>query len=427
MDYGESNMKKLLKSIILTIALSVAVTASLSASPGAINFNNVPQTDEFNEKLIAFMTAYPYLRYWANKTYEEQTQAAQILLDELNSIKKPNVDEQLLKLLVMRCLYNQDKCTSQEIENLYKSIVKKFPKCAEVHWLYGNYLSTTTYSKKALEEMEKYLEMTDGNINLYFLEDYAVTNMTCDRKLRAFYDIKRYASALKKKPEDFEVYKTLKKQIIESSPDKTYTYDQIWSAKLVKQEGDKNFYNFESSMIGTSIPVQGSWELKYTGYEDNQIVTALIKPDPVKFKGESIGFSMILFVSPKTTSVMDSLAGAEILKTEKKVYNGVEWTVYTYEDKSRYQDIRKGAKGYVYTATIEPTEVSGLNCETPLDLNLMLSQTNGNEQINYYKTKKTFTRLNIPLQYTIFVDSCNAIDKETEKFLDKFMSEAIFE
>lgn len=150
-------MKKLLKSIILTIALSAAATASLSASPGAINFNNIPQTEELTEKIYTFMTtSYGYLRYWTNQTYDEKAQLAQELLDDLNAIKKPNVDVQLLKLMVMRCLYNQDKCTPEEMEQMYNTIVKKFPKSAEVHWVYGNYLTTTTHSVQALEEMDKY-------------------------------------------------------------------------------------------------------------------------------------------------------------------------------------------------------------------------------------------------------------------------------
>ena len=421
-------MKKLLKSIILTIALSAAATASLSASPGAINFNNIPQTEELTEKIYTFMTTcYGYLRYWTNQTYDEKAQLAQELLDDLNAIKKPNVDVQLLKLMVMRCLYNQDKCTPEEMEQMYNSIVKKFPKSAEVHWVYGNYLTTTTHSVQALEEMDKYYEMRDGYVSLYFMEDYAVTNMACDKKLQAMVSILTFASVMGKDPEEYEVYRKLKNQIIESSVTESYTAEQTWTKKLVKQEGDVSHYKFESSMLGASIPVQGQWGLKYSGYQDNQIAYIVLTPDSYKVKDKNVGFSVIIFITPKVSSVMDTLDNAKIQKIEKKEYNGVNWTVYTYEDKSRYQDFRKGVKGYIYEATIEPTMYSGFRCETPLNLNLMLSQNDGDNQVNYYKTKPAYTRLPAKLQVEIFVESCNAIDKETKKFLDQFMSEAIFE
>lgn len=230
-----------------------------------------------------------------------------------------------------------------------------------------------------------------------------------------------------KDPEEYEVYRKLKNQIIESSVTKSYTAEQTWTKKLVKQEGDVSHYKFESSMLGASIPVQGQWELKYSGYQDNQIAYIVLTPDSYKVKDKNVGFSVIIFITPKVSPVMDTLDNANIQKIEKKDYNGVNWTVYTYEDKSRYQDFRKGVKGYIYEATIEPTMYSGFRCETPLNLNLMLSQNDGDNQVNYYKTKPAYTRLPAQLQIEIFVESCNAIDKETKKFLDQFMSEAIFE
>lgn len=422
-------MKKMIKTLALALSLALVSVLPLTASPAAIDLNNLPETQEFEEKLLAFGNAYGSLKYWTNNTsLTEETKAAENLLAELNAIKKPNCDEQLLKLVVLRCLYNQDKASFEEIEKLYKTIVKKFPKCAEVHWIYGNFLSTTTKNLLAIEEMEKYIDMKEGYINLLFLEDYAYTNLVSDRKLMAMRDIKILAENTNTKLKDYSIYTSLKDMIGEPSVKKDYSSGDIWKLKFVKDDGKKQYYKLDSTMFGMSLPMQSTWGLSLTDYQAKKDRTiAIITPDAVKVKGQDINYNIVVIASPDNSIVQTYTNNMNLKDPEVKTINGIEWNVYTYEDPSKYNDLRGGAKGYVFTATVTPTEDSGLRCETPIDIFTLAQTQQGSSQVNYYRQSKSYTRLKVPVTYIILVDSCKATDKEAKKVIEKFMKEAVFE
>lgn len=420
-------MNKFLKSTVLSFVFMAVTAAVLCASPAAINSKNLPQTEEFTEKFNAFVNTYDYLRYYENQTYEEPAANAQALLEELNAIEKPNCDEMLLKLLVMRCLYNQDKCPDKEIDACYETIVKAFPKCAEVHWIYGNYLSTTMANVQSLEEMDKYIEMRKRNVNTLFIEDYAYVNMICGKRLTAMKYIQIAAQVMGCEPSDFGTYLALENEIKESSPDVSYTYDQVWKIKPVKTEEDESYFKMESTLIGISLPVEGDWTFQYSGYDPENGALIQLSPDSFEIEGNKVGITLVIFASTNENLPQNLVNQLGAVQSKNKTYNGLDWQVYTYENPQMYQDLRKGAKGYIYTVTVPPTEDSGLNCEYPFNYKELFSQEDGESQVKYYTQSDTYTRLNVPLTYVIFVDTCNALSKETDKFMKNFMSEAVFE
>lgn len=418
-------MKKVLKSIIIALALSVMAVTSAFGSPYAINFENISQSETLMEKLYAFADVWDSIRAWSPEKYPEACEKGKNLLSELNAIKKPTVDDQLLKLFTMRCLYNQDECSAEEIEKLYKTITKKNPSCAEVHWIYGNYLSSTYKTTEGLTEMEKYIEMRDSYINIMFLEDFAYSNLICGRHLNANYCFEQLAGFLNTKPTDFFYYYAVEQLVEKSSPKKTYTEEMVWNIVPVYKDGKESHVRLNSTLVGMSLPVDSQWEIQTSDYSEKKSAIAFLRSNAYKVKGEDVTFCTVVIASLDDATPESIKADLNIIKTEEKEYNGVKWTVYTYEDKNKYNDVRKGAKGYLYTATISPKENSGLKCETPINLEMLNKQKD--QSPTYYLQKKVYTRLEAPITYSILVDSCNALSKETQKFIDDFMDRAIFE
>ena len=129
----------------------------LFASPAAINFENLPQDEDFKGLYLAFEMSYDSIRTLDFQHKDSKTaylDAAENLYGYLNKKKKTNYDEDLLKLLTMRCLYNFDKIPSAQVENFYSKIDKKYSKNAGHHWIYGNFLISQGKTSAGRDELE---------------------------------------------------------------------------------------------------------------------------------------------------------------------------------------------------------------------------------------------------------------------------------
>ena len=149
-------MKKLLLSVIVFLSL----VFSVAASPAAINFDNLPKDKKFEELFLDFGNSYNSISYsdFNNKdAKKDDLKAANALYSYLKNKKKLNYDERIVKLLAGRCLYNYDEVTFSDVEKDFNDLEKDFPENAEHHWIYGNFLATTSKTLDAINELEKYM------------------------------------------------------------------------------------------------------------------------------------------------------------------------------------------------------------------------------------------------------------------------------
>ena len=131
--------------IVIILLISLISITQLIASPAAITFDNLPKDKNFEKLFLAFGNAYNYIKnsdLQDKNSKKDDLAAAKNLYEYLNKKKKTNYDEDLLKLLVMRCLYNYDEISSTKVEEVFSTINKKYSKNAEHHWIYGNYLNS---------------------------------------------------------------------------------------------------------------------------------------------------------------------------------------------------------------------------------------------------------------------------------------------
>ena len=75
------------------------------------------------------------------------------------------------------------------MEEVFFSICERYGDKAEHHWVYGNYLVSAGKSVDGKTQLETYMEKKEYYINLYFLENYAYSQLMCGMPLTAYYTI----------------------------------------------------------------------------------------------------------------------------------------------------------------------------------------------------------------------------------------------
>ncbi len=402
---------------------------NLLSSPAAINFSNLPKDEKFKELFLAFGNAYQYIRYpdFQNKDSKKPAlAAAENLYEYLQKQKRPSYDEELLKLLSMRCLYNYDEISSSEVEKAFFQLDKKYSNNAEHHWIYGNFLVTQGRTITGNDELEKYLDMKKNMIGSFFLEDYAYSQFLCAMPLHAYYTLTNGRNIPEEAIQNQSLLNLIKNSVKESLSDENYTSDQVWK---VSQENEGWCYA-DSTMLGISFPVKERWGLKLEPFANNHPAFCIAAPKDFILNDKPIGISIMLMIYPESIYSENIkhklLGGFPIIKEEKVEISKKEFIKYTYEDLSKYQDARKGSRGYFFTGKIIPGKYSGLRCEHKVDYSKVNSEKSSG-QMKYYATAPSYKRLNEPVEIFILVDSCNALIKETDDLLDEIFSNTVFE
>lgn len=393
------------KSISICLLAAVCLFM-LFASPAAINFENLPQDEDFKGLYLAFEMSYDSIRTLDFQHKDSKTaylDAAENLYGYLNKKKKTNYDEDLLKLLTMRCLYNFDKIPSAQVENFYSKIDKKYSKNAGHHWIYGNFLISQGKTSAGRDELEKYLKMKDYQVSNFFIEDYAYSYLLSSMPLNAYYAITNGGNIPEEAVLNQSLLNLIKNTIKESSADETYTSEQVWRISQIKDDSAFVY----STMLGISIPVKTNWGLRLEPFAKEHAGFCILTPNGLSLEGKPASISIVLMVYPESLYSEDkkqnTLKSLPITKKETAEISGREFEKYTFEDSSKYQDARNGALGYFYATKITPEKLSGVKCEHEVDFSKVKSE-GGAGQPKYFAIAPAQKRLNEPVEVLIIVD-----------------------
>lgn len=414
------------KKFFVAVILSVVIFAS-SASPAAIDFRELSKEEKFTQLFGDFLKVYPELKLpnMAKKnSLAKEIETSKKLYDFLENKKETSYSEDLLKLLVMRCLYNFDAVNSDSVLKAFSSIDHNYGERAEHHWIYGNFLVTSSKNVNGKKELEKYMEMKDFMLNKFFIEDYAYAQLMCSTPINALYTITNGGNIPEEMVENKPLLSAIKSNILESSSSSSYETNQLWKISQ-EQEGYRYIY---STMLGISVPCKDKWNLRVSPFTPGKPAFCIVGPNDFTLQGSKLSINVMILAYPDsiyTEGVKQNyLRMAPKISESKKSIKGKEFEYYVFEDKSKYNDLRNGAKSYLYYSKIEPTQFSGARCEHDLDFEDMKSDGTGPK---FLSIKPSFKRLSEPIHVIIFVDSCNAISKEAEAFLDDFFERSIFE
>lgn len=422
------------KVFIVICLLLVIIYGNVLASPAALNFDNLPEGDAtFEELFLAFGNAFNAISYCdiqnkAEKLDELET-AKNLLayLDNKAQNQTLNYDEEILSLLVMRCLYNFDEMPSLKIENLFLSINEKYPDKAEHHWIYGNFVASMGNAIKAKTELETYMKMKNYYINHFFISDYSYVQYLCGMPLNAYYTITNGGNISENEVNDQQKLFLIKNTIKEPSLENQYSANEVW--RFSGKEDD--FYYLYSTMLGISFPVKGDWNVQTSGLDDNKAIISMISISDFQLNGSPLGISLLIMAYPESIyseSVKEKLlSGFPIINTENIKIDNKEFTKYTYENLEQYNDARNGARGYIFTGKIDLQGFDGARVEHEIDLYSLVQNRENKSNPTYYAFPPTYKRIDEPMNYIILVDSCNVIAEETQDLINELFEKVRFD
>lgn len=443
-------MERKMKKKILFVIFAIFGLSYSFASPAAVDFSKLPQDEKFTEHMQYFLSKGYYSLRGASpdkETKAEQLQKTESFYNYLQSLPKTDYNERVLKLLLMRCLYNYDVVSSSEIQKEVDFLNKNYKKNAEHHWIYGNFLVSSGKTVTGRDELEEFMKMKDYNVNQLFIDDYAYAQVMCGKTLNALYTITNGGRITEERIENKSLLNMIKGQLEETSVSKPYEQTDVWKISEEQKDGYRYVY---STMFGISVPCKGEWKLAITPYTPGKPVLCRVGVNDFSLEGHNIGINLMIFAYPDSffsDSVKQNfIKNLPIIKTENVIIDKKKFEKHTYQDLSKYNDIRKGSKGYFYYSKIVPEEFSGARCEMDVDFSsLNLNQAESiatsssstdsgdsnsaekSPKVSFYRVSPTKKHLAEPIHFLIFVDSCVALDKETSDFLEDFFSKSIFE
>lgn len=423
-----------MKKFILLLC-SLFVVGSLSfASPAALNFSNLSEERLPMDQYLMFINYYEVLKYpgmQIDEEFEKVLVNTEKFNESLKKLKKPNYDESLLRLIVLRCLYNYDRVTAKDVEDFYNALNKKYKNKAEHHWVYGNYLGTTFSNLKAMKEMQTYMEMVDYSVNPFFMSDMAYISLLSGCPISALDELTIGGQI---PPEEMvypNLYATIMDQIKTANPKKTYSGEEIW--KMGCRLSNPDELRLYSTMLGVSLPVTSDWTIKTYGYS-NDVAIVLLTPPAFKVKKEEVSIQILVTLTRKTAAnknsnekVINGLTNP-VLLDEKPEVRSLIFDVYKAENPEVYNDdVRKGSVNYVYVGTTDHQDNNGYSVEYPIDMEKMNSGLNDNNTTSYFHQSPAYLRFDDEFDVVIFVDSCKAVEKQTQELMKEFLSHVIFE
>ena len=215
----------------------------------------------------------------------------------------------------------------------------------------------------------------------------------------------------------------IKNNIKDSSSTENYELNQVW-----KISGEEEGYNFiYSTMLGISFPCKGNWSLNYNQFANGKPAMCIFNIDGFSLNDKPAGISLVMLIYPQSinseSAINKMLNSFKIIKKENAQIDKKSFVKYTYEDLEKYNDARKGSRGYIYTATINPGEWTGARCEHAVDF----STINANEGSSFYAVSPSQNRLQEPVTVFMLVDSCNALIEQTDQLLNELFSKAKFD
>ena len=422
-----------MKKIFVICLLLVIIYGNVLASPAALNFDNLEGDTTFEELILAFGNAFNAISYCdiqnkAEKLDELET-AKNLLayLDNKAQNQPLNYDEEILSLLVMRCLYNFDEMPSLKIENLFLSLNEKYPDKAEHHWIYGNFVASMGNAIKAKTELETYMKMKNYYINHFFISDYSYVQYLCGMPLNAYYTITNGGNIPENEVNDQQKLFLIKNTIKEPSLENQYSGNEVW--RFSGKEDD--FYYLYSTMLGISFPVKGDWNVQTGGLDDNKAIISMISISDFQLNGSPLGISLLIMAYPESiyseTVKEKLLSGFPIINTENIKIDNKDFTKYTYENLEQYNDARNGARGYIFTGKIDLQGFDGARVEHEIDLYSLMQNRENKSNPTYYAFPPTYKRIDEPMNYIILVDSCNVIAEETQDLINELFEKVRFD
>ncbi|MDR1451518.1 MAG: hypothetical protein LBI57_04195, partial [Helicobacteraceae bacterium] len=209
----------------------------------------------------------------------------------------------------------------------------------------------------------------------------------------------------------------------EPSSNNNYTDSQTW--EILKSN---NEYYLRSRILGSLFPLVPTWNVRMIGLANKKSFCMII-PDRILSKQKhQIGISILIEFNLNNLSydefIDEKCSTYPIIEHKERIIGSHHYDVFTYEDKSKYQNMG-GSKGLYITTCVQYQENKNIGIELPIEINLNNSQ--GNDSVSYYSLSDYFYRINQSINIGILVDASDEIYDEASEFIFNYLAKVIFE
>jgi hypothetical protein len=414
--------------LIAFLALSLPCMANIEA----VDLDRLPDSAGFRQSLGAVLANRAYVDHYSGDW--KYPVAKDDLLASIGSFEEEvaalaakdaaNVDLSLLDLVLLGYLYNLDKPgIAALIEARAAALIAARPDDYRVLWLLGEFHASAARPVEAVSDFDRAsaLEGSAGPFPPAYHEARAMAFLFAGMYRNAMCAFETAATLRGVTPETYSPYAGMKKALVRPDLAATYKDSAVWEAGA-----SAGGYRITNRAMGVSIPVAPEWKLRLTGYSPRRSI-ALITPQTLRDgSGRDIGISLLFWLSTAEEGydafVASSLASFKVVSREKRLVNGIEFEVCTWEDPSKYQAIG-GAIGYFAFARLPPPAHPGTRIEYPH----AAPASAGGGSPSYYALTQVLDRFDREVYVGIMMDSCHAIFDQASKLYWDLVGSTIFE
>lgn len=385
------------------------------------NINFIDITKIGNDSDSKYVLAYHDIKFnqqlynhWANTwtNSKPKSEVVQTLRDHYTTfaaITTKNTELYLLLGDISHFLYNLDDTAYYNIAvSHYTMAAQKSPSDFRCYWFLGNHYALSNVPVKAFDCFQKAEIVLPTAAPADFWNEYAMASAFANMPSHCIYAMDKVKSITGKEGYfETQFGPDIRKRIVPIDKNKDYPKEEIWGAN----KGDKTI--FLSRPLGIKVLLEPSWKASPYDYQKKQGIFIIEPPKITNKKGKEISYSIL--ITMKTVNDDEKLSDhlrkfTSQYPNNKKItfsnkYEKME--AYEIQDKTLYKDIG-GAHIYIVGIERNMPKHPGLLLENPVVL------PNGtSDQVHYYRANESKNRFKGKIFYTIILDSCEDINKET--------------
>ncbi|WP_169311847.1 tetratricopeptide repeat protein [Gracilinema caldarium] len=392
-----------------------------------ISIKELPTDTEFTKDFTTLQALSGYVDHYefqwdyplSKETIEKQLLIIAAHIDERISQHRSNPELWVLKVIILKYLYNLDSPgVAKQLEAVISEATHDFPMDIRFSWLYGDFLSSAGRSLEAISQFRKIITEKASAQLLpgAFWEDYGKACYLALMPKNAITAFQKAADLYNIPLSSYKIASTAIEQLKKPDINGTFSDTDVWN---IIKSGES--YYLMSRLFGMRLPIQGTWNVKHFGV-NNRTSAAILAPPQIKSKtGKEIGINIVVLINFNDIN-QETFIKPYLSKGTKQISvqnTPIPITRYEWIDKETYAHMG-GAHGYMTFLTLPASPESGLQLEIP---QIFVS---GSEK-SFYKPNEIYDRMDHPVHIGIILDSCEEVYEESKAIYDAILSGAIFD
>lgn len=388
-----------------------------------IDIRAISSESNFREHFEYLKSNLEYYQNWNynwmyNVSRETISVKLKIIYIDILSLKESNPEVYLLLRDIAHFLYNleNEEYNKISIEH-YKEAIALNSKGYRGHWFLAVHYAKSAQPRKAFEQLQIAEKQLPLEIPFQFWEDYTLIGYLSQMPAHATYGINQFKKVTGYSSE----YDYIIEKMSPANADTAYSVRDLWLT--MPEDSASKLATFLSYPLGLRIKVDSTWGFNLYDYKEGQSQVVFRPPGLVSVKGDTITYTIGLFV--KKINNEDRLSGfirSFTKSAQEKEYTG---TIPNYSSSMsfKFQDDRVysnlgGGRFNIIGIRRETPKRPGLIFESPAKLS-------DDGKFMVYGNQTTLGRFHNGLFYVFLLDTCKDIYEESFSVFENLIQNQI--